>query len=84
MRILCALLLLSGVASAEEIPELTVQQVHQRLAEKNFYVFDNNPHDVWKDGHVPKAKWLDYNRVAAKDLPIDKNATLVFYCANEH
>jgi rhodanese-related sulfurtransferase len=83
MKTLLALLLLSGVASAQEVAELTVQQVHKRLGEKNFYVFDNNPRDLWQEAHVPKARWLDYNRVAARDLPIDKSATLVFYCANE-
>ncbi len=85
LLIFTALLSLAGLAGAgETIPELTVEQVHKRLSEKNFYVYDNNPRDVWQEGHVPKARWLDYNNVTAKDLPADKNATLVFYCANEH
>ena len=67
-----------------ELPELTVEQVASRLKEANFYTIDNNDTDTFKEGHVPGAKWVDYKNVTATDLPANKDATLVFYCANEH
>jgi hypothetical protein len=83
-----ALALVGTTAACKEkgapIPELTADQVEQKLGQPGFYVFDNNPQDVFAENHVPGAKWVDYAHVNATDLPSDKNATLVFYCANEH
>jgi rhodanese-related sulfurtransferase len=64
--------------------ELTVQEVAQRRAQPNVYVFDNNTPERFKHGHVPGAKWVSPSRVSAGDLPADKSATLIFYCANPH
>jgi len=74
------------VASAADASfgELTPQQVAAKLKEKNVYVFDNNAPEVFQDGHVPKAKWLHPSDYDPKALPADKNATLIFYCHNEH
>jgi hypothetical protein len=68
----------------EEFGSLTVQQVAARLKEANFFVYDNNNHERFQKSHVPGARWLDPYAVKAADLPSDKSATLVFYCANEH
>ena len=46
-------------------------------------MYDNNTKDRYATGHVPGARWLDPMTVAATDLPADKSATLVFYCANK-
>ena len=70
--------------SKADLPELTVEQVSTRLKEANFYTIDNNDADTFKEGHVPGARWVDYKNVTAQDLPSNKEATLVFYCANEH
>ncbi len=64
--------------------KMTLQQVDGKLHDKNFYVFDNNTPDRYAEGHVPGAKWVDPSALAATDLPADKSATLVFYCANTH
>jgi rhodanese-related sulfurtransferase len=81
-------ILLSACASAEGKKEgfgrLSVAEVAAKRTDKNFYVYDNNHKSVFDDGHVPGAKWLDSSAVTAADLPADKDATLVFYCANEH
>ncbi len=63
------------------IPELTVAQVAARLGEPGFHVFDNNGRGRWKRSHVPGAKHLNAHAIQASDLPADKGATLVFYCA---
>jgi Rhodanese-like domain len=79
-----ALLFLTPAAGAEEFGSLTVQQVSARLQDKNFLVYDNNNYERFQKGHVPGAKWLNPYAVKASDLPADKSATLVFYCASEH
>jgi hypothetical protein len=77
-------LLACGRASADDgFGTLTTAEVKARLGQKDFHVFDNNPIDVYKGGHLPGAKWVDYKNITAADLPADKTATLVFYCANE-
>ncbi len=63
---------------------LTPQDVFAKLKQKAVYVFDNNAPDVYKEAHVPGAKWLHPSEYDEKSLPADKNATLIFYCHNEH
>jgi len=82
--------LAQAAARAEEAKEpepfgrLTVDEAAQKLGKKGVYFFDNNPNELFAQGHVPGAKWVKYDAVTAGDLPSDKAATLVFYCANEH
>lgn len=71
-------------ASEPAFGSLTPQEVSAKLKQKNVYVFDNNDPDVYKDAHVPGAKWLHPSEYDPKALPADKNATLIFYCHNEH
>jgi rhodanese-related sulfurtransferase len=82
--LIAAVLLLAPGAFAAEFGSLTVAQVSARLKEKNFFVFDNNNNERFQKGHVPGAKWLNPYAVRPSDLPADKSATLVFYCASEH
>ncbi|MFO0611504.1 MAG: rhodanese-like domain-containing protein [Polyangiaceae bacterium] len=66
------------------LPEMTVDEVEAAIAKPGaLYVFDANPKDVYDEGHVPGAKWVG-KELTADLLPSDKNAKLVFYCANEH
>jgi hypothetical protein len=68
----------------EGFGELTVDQVADLIARKEADIFDNNGQDTWKEGHLPTAKWVAFNKVKASDLPKDRLRKLVFYCANEH
>jgi rhodanese-related sulfurtransferase len=70
--------------AGEGFGELTPQEVSARLKQKNVYVFDNNAKERWEKSHVPGAKWLHPSEYAATELPADKTATLIFYCANPH
>jgi hypothetical protein len=70
--------------SGDAFGSLTPQEVFAKLKQKNVYVFDNNAPEVFKDAHVPGAKWLHPSEYDAKSLPADKSATLIFYCHNEH
>jgi hypothetical protein len=65
--------------------ELSVDQVDEQLASASKpFVFDANPKEVYDARHVPSAKWVPYDGIVASMLPSDKNATLIFYCANTH
>lgn len=73
---------------AEDLRSLTVDEVAQRIAEQKagkqpIYLFDNNDQDTFNAGHLPGAKWVAFDKVSQADLPADKAATLVFYCASE-
>jgi rhodanese-related sulfurtransferase len=63
------------------IPELTVADVAARLGTPGFFVFDNNGKSRWARSHVPGAKHLNPHLYELQELPEDKSATLVFYCA---
>ena len=71
-------------AESEGFRSLTPQEVAAKLKEKNVYIFDNNHPDVFKAGHLPRAKWLNPSDYDAKELPANKNATLIFYCQHEY
>ena len=70
--------------NGQPLKELTVDEVATRIAKKDgkTFVFDNNSKERWTESHVPGAKWVDFKNVQASDLPSDKAATLVFYCAH--
>jgi hypothetical protein len=70
--------------AAEPFGSLTVDETEQRLKQKNVFAYDCNPPDVFKHSRLPGARWVDYGKLTAHDLPTDKSATLIFYCANEH
>ena len=65
---------------------MSIDEVEQRLAKNDgtFFVYDCNQKGVFDSGHVPGAKFLDYANLKDGDLVPNKDATLVFYCANEH
>jgi hypothetical protein len=73
-----------GGHSTEDLKTLTVDEVAARVAahDGKTFVFDNNSKDRYRESHVPSATWVSFNHVTAKDLPSDKTAALVFYCAN--
>jgi rhodanese-related sulfurtransferase len=66
---------------SEELAELTIDEVAARLGQPDFFAFDNNGRGRWARGHVPGAKHLNPYSYDAGELPPDKAATLVFYCA---
>jgi hypothetical protein len=63
------------------IPELSIVDVAERIGTPGFFVFDNNGPGRWARSHVPTAKHLNAYNFVAGELPADKSATLVFYCA---
>lgn len=62
--------------------QMTVDQVEHRLGQPNVYVYDGNGDETYHNNHVPGAVRLLSKNITADKLPQDKNATLIFYCAN--
>jgi rhodanese-related sulfurtransferase len=67
---------------------LTLTDLQSRMAAAKagklaLFIFDNNGKERFEQGHIPGAKWVQFSDVKAADLPADKEATLVFYCASE-
>jgi rhodanese-related sulfurtransferase len=72
----------------EAFGRMSVDDVQAKLAEAKagkaeFFVYDNNQKSQYEKGHVPGAKWVNFHELTEKDLPSNKEATLVFYCGNE-
>jgi len=79
----------SAEAQAEAFGTLTIDELDAKMTEAKsgklaLFIFDNNNKGRFEKSHIPGAKWVDHEAVKAGDLPSDKEATLVFYCANEH
>lgn len=77
--------LFSNPILAKDVPDVSVTQLSNLMQAKKVTVIDaNGPETRKKYGVIPGAVMLssydDYN--IAKELPKDKNAKLVFYCAN--
>ena len=72
-------------SQAEAFKRLTVEEVASKIAANDgkTFVFDDNESARFAKGHVPGAKYLPFNEVAADKLPADKSATLIFYCYGE-
>ncbi len=79
-----------GAASAHDamgkmsVDELAAKMADAKAGKLALFVYDNNHKERFDQSHIPGAKWLAFDKVSAADLPADKEATLVFYCANEH
>jgi hypothetical protein len=66
------------------IPELDAKIQAAKSGALKLFIYDNNSRERFEKSHLPGAKWINYAEYAASELPSDKDATLVFYCANEH
>jgi hypothetical protein len=78
-----ALSLVFGCAKSD-LKSMSVDDVAARIAaaDGKTFIYDNNSKESYAEGHVPSARWVDYDHVTAVDLPSDKGATLIFYCKN--
>lgn len=77
------LLALVGCSKGEDkFGRLTVDQVAELVAKNDATLIDANTAGRFRQSHVPGAKWLQFNKIEASDLPADKTRKLVFYCAH--
>jgi hypothetical protein len=71
-------------AASEEVPSLTMDEVEKGIADKTLQAADCNHPKLRKGkGVVPGAILISApDSFAATELPADKTAKLVFYCAD--
>lgn len=74
---------MSTDAAMQQITRFTVEEVERMLGRPGVFVFDANPRELYASKHVPGARWVQWDAVTAEVLPADRDATVIFYCANE-
>lgn len=63
---------------------ISITEVANLLQQSDaIFVYDANSQESYRQGHVPTAKWVQYDEVKKEQLPGNKDAMLVFYCYNE-
>jgi rhodanese-related sulfurtransferase len=81
--LLAAALALTGIARADEYPDISIGDLKKAIAEKKVVVIDVNGSASYKQGHIPGA--IDFetskDKLAAA-LPKDKSALVVAYCGS--
>lgn len=84
-RLIVALVLASPAGLSADGPAppaaLTMAQVESLLGKLGIFIYDVNTPELWEQGHLPGAIYINKPNIK-RFLPRDKNATLVFYCAN--
>ena len=73
----------SKMPEPEPFGRFTVDQVERRLGQANVHVYDGNSPETYAENHLPGAVRLNSKEIKEGVLPPDKDATLIFYCANE-
>ncbi|MFN3202765.1 MAG: rhodanese-like domain-containing protein [Bradymonadia bacterium] len=72
-----------GEMKAQATPAtMTTAQLEEAMSAKKVTVVDTNNAEKFAKAHIPGATHVPYDQVSASTLPADKNASLVFYCAN--
>jgi len=82
---LAALALTAAVPArgSDDLAMLSVGEVEKMLGQGDVRIYDANTHEVYENGHVPGAIFVDAKSLLAS-LPQDKSTRLVFYCKNPH
>jgi rhodanese-related sulfurtransferase len=75
-------------STTESFGRLTIDELEVKMKEAKegklaLFIYDNNDKERYSKGHIPGATWVKPDAVNASVLPTDKDAMLVFYCANE-
>jgi rhodanese-related sulfurtransferase len=82
VALLAALVTLTPRASGDEpFKMISADEVERRMSEPGVYVFDVNSAERFRQSRLPGAIHVSKDNVAER-LPPNKDATLVFYCAN--
>lgn len=62
---------------------VSMDEVERMLGKPDVVVVDANPEDVYREHHLPGARWWR-SRPLAQLLPADRERRVVFYCASPH
>lgn len=72
-----------ATVNAASFKTMNVEDLSKAMKAEKVFVYDSNSTDMYKDGHIPGATHMTFDKVSADKLPKEKNSKLVFYCANE-
>lgn len=64
-----------------EPPMINMHDAEALLGQDNVWFLDVNTPEIWQQGHIPGAVWINQAQWQ-KLLPENRDATLIFYCAN--
>jgi len=63
-----------------QTPQMTVQQLNNRLDARNLQVLDVRRQGEWDSGHIAGADWYPLDRFKAALPPLESNATIAVHC----
>jgi hydroxyacylglutathione hydrolase len=79
--------LAGGVAACQraglplaKMPQVTVQELHERLEEERVRVLDVRREAEWQSGHLAGAEWWPLDKFKAALPPLDKRAPFAVHC----
>ena len=73
----------ASIVNAHPASVLSLNDVRALMDRKEaVYIYDANDRESYLNGHIPGARWVQYNAVTAAQLPPTKDAKLIFYCYN--
>ncbi len=80
---LAAILLGAVTLHAGEYPDISIAELKTAIAEKKVALIDANGTNSYQSGHIPGAINFETDKAKlASELPADKGALVVAYCAN--
>ena len=84
-RIVGLLLALTAAitVNAHPVSVLSVSEVRALIDGKEaVYIYDANDREGYRKGHIPGARWVQYDAITTAEMPPAKDAKLIFYCYN--
>ena len=73
----------SAASTESELRPVTVAELAGLIEQVGVAVIDTNRAESFEHGHIPGARWAEYDHITAAVLPPDRAARVVFYCHNE-
>lgn len=64
-----------------KVRQVSIPEAEQLFTEPGVHIYDVNTLELWAEGYIPGAEFFNVGNWQ-KLLPKDKNALIVFYCAN--
>lgn len=77
-----ALAACASKGSTEPFTLVTLDEVERMLGDPRLAIVDANTPEIFRDGHVPGARWYRSGPSLASVLPADRTTRLVFYCTS--
>ena len=63
-----------------QVPQMTVQELHDRIGERHLQVLDVRRQGEWDAAHIAEANWYPLDRFKAALPPLEHGATIAVHC----